>query len=53
MRWDEFPRIKVWTQEEVDEAKNRDRKASEDYGRITVGNWLLVGRICHIKFCII
>ncbi|XP_056685017.1 uncharacterized protein [Spinacia oleracea] len=35
VRWDEFPRIKVWTQEEVDEAKNRDRKASEDYGRIT------------------
>ncbi|XP_056688945.1 uncharacterized protein [Spinacia oleracea] len=35
VRWDEFPRIKFWTQEEVDEAKNRDRKASEDYGRIT------------------
>ncbi|XP_056690868.1 uncharacterized protein [Spinacia oleracea] len=35
VRWDAFPRIKVWTQEEVDEAKNRDRKASEDYGRIT------------------
>ncbi|XP_056698326.1 uncharacterized protein [Spinacia oleracea] len=35
VRWDEFPRIKAWTQEEVDEAKNRDRKASEDYGRIT------------------
>ncbi|XP_056698300.1 uncharacterized protein [Spinacia oleracea] len=35
VRWDEFPRLKVWTEEEVDKVKHQDRKPSEDYGRLT------------------
>ncbi|XP_056686550.1 uncharacterized protein [Spinacia oleracea] len=35
VRWDEFPRLKVWTEEEVEKVKLQDRKPTEDYGRLS------------------
>ncbi|XP_056687980.1 uncharacterized protein [Spinacia oleracea] len=35
VRWDEFPRLKVWTEEEVEKVKLHDRKPTEDYGRLS------------------
>ena len=36
VQWDVYPRIKVWTTDEIKKAEKEDRLESRDYGKLGV-----------------